>query len=75
MDSVHRIRLDTLPLNGRNSMVYSNTDKAEIVADSIKIHFIFNYDIANLRIVDIVNADITQLLNTSHDNTLSFNLL
>lgn len=44
---------------------------AELIFDSLLSHLTINQDVANSKIVGIVNTKIKKFLNTSHNNTLN----
>lgn len=52
-------------------MACSNTNKTDLIADSLRSQFTFSEDVVNPSMVDIVNTEVEKYLNTSHDNILN----
>lgn len=52
-------------------MILSNTDKADLIAESFRSQFTLKHDIVNPRMLDIVDTVVEQYINTNHNNTLN----
>lgn len=43
-------------------MAYASSDKAELIADSLRSQVTLNHDVVNPRMADIVNSNIEEFL-------------
>lgn len=68
---IHWTKIHIPALNVSNDMTYSNTNKTEFIANSLRRNFTLNQDVVNLRIVDIITTKFEQFLNSNHDKTVN----
>lgn len=58
-------------LKSINKTTYTNTEKAELIANSLRSQFTLNSDVENPRVTALMESTVSNFLNENINNTLS----